>query len=339
MPDKPTVSGQDTPDSNEEPTRIAAINSWEVSSDGQKKPANVKGDFELSYAFSWDDLDSFEGISMNVDELPVFASESLPDPVPDPHLIAAWGLHNLIRFLHEGDIRARFTAIRMAEWLAANMMVWQERFYAWPTDSTEPFYGLPGKRLTAETHGLGISLLLRIAYLENDGRFDEAAARVVRIFFLPAESGGLAGRFPDGSLAFENFATTPPSLDLAGFLFAVYALHDYSTYFDDHAIRSLYFSSRSSLKANLEKYDLGHWILRDLHPSRRYATPQQITIITRLLSGLARLTEDEYFAEIAEKWQAYPQDRTARLKFRLHRLIERVRFRFFPKKYHLPTRK
>ncbi len=339
MPEKPPAPNTDSPDSSLESARIAAVNSWEISSDEHKQPANVKGDFELAYAFTWDGLDTFEGLSLNDDELPVIASEEAPDPSPDPLLIAAWGLHNLILFLHEGDIRARFTAIRMAEWLATNMVVWQNSFYAWPTDTTEPFFDLPGKRLTAEAHGLGLSLLLRVAYLENDGRFDEAAARIVRIFFLPAENGGLAGRFPDGSLAFENYATKPPSLDLIGFLFAVHALHDYSTYFDDHAIRSLYFSSRSSLKANLEQYDTGFWILRDLHPSRRLATPQQISIISRLLHGLGHLTEDEYFSEIADHWQAYPEQKKSRFSYRWHRLLEKIRFRFFRKKYHLPARK
>ncbi|MFQ5633099.1 MAG: D-glucuronyl C5-epimerase family protein, partial [bacterium] len=134
-------------------------------------------------------------------------------------------------------------------------------------------------------------------------------------------------------LAFEEFPTSEPSLPLFGHLYSLIALKEYVQYFEDNDVLTILRGGLRGLKENLPKYDLGKWLIFDLHPSKRCASPGAILKNCTLLKILATLTEDDDYAAVAQKWFTYTESPTCKRYYFFRKLWGKIRLRVSAKKY------
>ena len=294
----------DQPDYSEKsaPLPQTITNSWEAFDESEKKPATIKGDLVIKYPFDWGD-DFFAAVEFDDREIPFANRPGLQKKCYDPTLIAAYGLHNHNKFLQDGDILRRYTALRMADWLQANLQDWRELFFAWPLEYNEPFYGIEQPWVSCQTQGLAISLLLRVAFFNNDAAYEETALKAAKLFFVTSDAGGLVSRFDDGGLAFECFPGDKQALPLIGNIFAIIGVFELAHYFKDRNQETVFNSAVTGLVNNIEKYNHKKWLLRDLHPSKRVATRDEVATIVDLLHIIGKLSEDTTLSNWADRWQ------------------------------------
>jgi heparosan-N-sulfate-glucuronate 5-epimerase len=173
--------------------------------------------------------------------------------------------------------------------------------------------------------GEAISLLLRMSQMGDSKTYEAAAQRAVRAFIHSVSAGGVVQAFPDGAPAFEEYPTSPRSLVLNGFLFALLGLRDYGLYFGDAPSQKLFELCIAGLKKNLLRYDTGFWSLYDLHPTRRLASAKYVRIHVQLLQIFADITGDEFFAQVAKRWSAYLDKSSCRARFAVAKVFEKIR--------------
>ncbi|KAA3612587.1 MAG: hypothetical protein DWQ05_18210 [Calditrichaeota bacterium] len=276
-------------------------NSWRTSNEQEKKPATIKGDFSVKYPFQWDER-FFSDIKFDDREIPYATRPGLKKPCYDPTLIAAYGLYNHNQFLIDGEIMRRYTALRMADWLQGNIQEWQGLFFAWPIEYDEPFYQISEPWISCQTQGLAISLLLRVAFLNNDARYEETVQKAAKLFFVSQEAGGFVSRFEDGGLAFETFTGKNQTLPLIGNLFAIIGVYELAHYFQDRNQETVFNSAITGIQNNLDRYQNNNWIFKDLHPSRRVATREEVAVMAELLNLVSKLCDDETLALRGKSW-------------------------------------
>lgn len=296
MSDQPDYSGKSPSVSG------TLTNSWQAFSECEKKPATIKGDLAIKYPYDWGD-EFFADLIFDDREIPFANRPGLQKECYDPTLISAYGLYNHNKFLQDGDILRRYTALRMADWLQANLQEWGELFYAWPLEYNEPFYDISQPWVSCQTQGLAISLLLRVAFFNNDAGYEETALKAVKLFFVSSDAGGLVSRFEDGGLAFESFPGKNQALPLIGNIFAIVGIFELAHYFKDRNQETVFNSAVTGLVNNIERYNNKKWLLKDLHPSRRVATKSEVATIVDLLHILGKLSEDKTLVNWADRWQ------------------------------------
>ncbi len=301
-------------------------NSWQVFNEYEKKPATIKGDISIKYPFDWWD-DFFAEIEFDDREIPFANRPGLDKKYYDPTLIAAYGLYNHNQFLLNGDILRRYTALRMADWLQANLQDWCELFFAWPLEYDEPFYGISQPWVSCQTQGLAISLLLRVAFFNNDASYEETALKAAKLFFVSCDAGGFVSRFKDGGLVFESFPGKEQALPLMGNIFAIIGIYELAHYFKDRNQETVFNSAVTGLVNNIEGYSFKKWLLKDLHPSKRVAGKTEVATIVKLLNILAKLSEDTILSNRAKCWQENYATHISALRYFFRTRWDDFRFR------------
>jgi hypothetical protein len=280
---------------------------------------------KLAYPFQFEATEDFSDYRRDQRGIPMVYYAHLQRWVYNPITIAQFGLHHLSVFDRTGDTQAAFVAQTMADWLVENQENWKGNIGAWVFHYDLPFYGPTSPWISGMAQGQAISLLLRLSLLGSSSAYEEASRRAVRAFFLPVARGGVAQNFPDGAIAFEEYPTVERSLVLNGFLFALLGLYEYATYFRDVQAQELFENCVLGLKKNLARYDTSFWNLYDLHRSRRLASPDYVRIHVQLLNIFAELSQEEYFAEMAQRWQSYLDNFRCRMRFYAGKGVEKIR--------------
>lgn len=306
-------------------------NSWPPLNDNNKKPATIKGDFSAKYPYRWTDK-FFEELQFDEQEIPYSNMPGLTRLAYDPTLIAAYGLHNHNQFLLDGEIRRRYTALHMADWLVGNLQEWQGLFFAWPIDYNEPFYQISPPWISCQTQGLAISLLLRVAFLNNDASYEDTVHKAAKLFFVTQDKGGLVSRFEDGGLAFETFPGKVPTLNFVGNLFAIIGIYELAHYFQSRTHETIFSSAINSLINNLNRYEHAPFLLKDLHPSQRIASKFEVDTITNLLFVLGKLCEEDELLAFAKKWQTNYTNNMHAMRYLINTKWDAFRFRNVYKK-------
>jgi hypothetical protein len=116
-------------------------------------------------------------------------------------------------------------------------------------------------------------------------------------------------------------------------LYSLISLSEYVKYFDDYDVQTMLRGGLRGLKKNLPKYDLGKWLLYDLHPSRRLASPGEIGKNCILLKILSGLTEDKKYATLAQNWFKYTETSACKRYYFFHKLWGNLRLRLRAEKY------
>jgi len=248
--------------------------------------------------------------------------------VYNPITIAQFGLTQLSRYAMNQEQEAATAARTMAGWFVENLEDWKNGIGAWVYRFDLPFYGPTAPWISAMAQGQGISLLLRVHQLFPHAAFEAASHRAVQAFYHDLKTGGVARTFPDGHAAFEEYTTTAPSLVLNGMLFALLGLHDYASHFADRTAAQCFAQGLAGVKANLWRYDTGYWNFYDLHRSRRLTSPDYIRIHVQLLRLFAQITQDDFFAQIAQRWETYLHSKVCRAHYVAVKCVEKVRLFF-----------
>lgn len=226
----------------------------------------------------------------------------------NPIAIAQYGLGNFNLFVQTGDERRLTRALTAAHWLVAHLEVngrgvpvWHHHFdWEYRTRLRAPWY-------SALAQGQGISLLVRAFQATGKTAYADAAARAMRTFHLDVREGGVCVHDGRGDVWFEEYLVDPPSHILNGFLWAAWGVYDYALLTDDAAARALFASAVGTVLVNLDRYDTGYWSLYELSPTwlPMLASPFYHRLHIVQLRVMHRLTGQERFLEVAQRWQGY----------------------------------
>ncbi len=235
----------------------------------------------------------------------------------NPIAIAQWGLgnHCLHRQTRNPEYERRFQAA--AEWLcshlvqnASGLWVWNHHFdWEYRERLRAPWY-------SALAQGQGISLLVRAHREIGDERYLDAARRAFETFLKPADEGGVTFIDCDGDTWFEEYIVSPPTHILNGFIWAMWGVYDFQLATDSPVAKDLFTKSTCTLKKNLSQYDLGFWSLYEQSGTwlPMIASPFYHCLHIVQLRIMHILTGEQKFADYAEKWQRYANNRAWRMR-------------------------
>ena len=239
----------------------------------------------------------------------------------NPIAIAQYGLGNYNLFRRSADPERRRKFFVAADWLCSHLeqnphglAVWNHHFN-WEYRDTlrAPWY-------SALAQGQGISLLMR-AHKESRQESEaaaylNAAQRALACFHVAMQDGGVAFTDESGDLWFEEYIVSPPTHILNGFIWAAWGIYDYFLAAKDASAQQLFSRAVRTLLHNLDRYDLGFWSLYEQSGTRlpMVASPfyHQLHIVQ--LRVMHRLTGEEAFARVADRWESYTRSRSKRTR-------------------------
>jgi heparosan-N-sulfate-glucuronate 5-epimerase len=235
----------------------------------------------------------------------------------NPIAIAQFGLGNYNLWRRTADPERRKKFFLIADWLAAHLepnahglAVWNHHFNWEYRDTLKaPWY-------SALAQGQGISLLVRAHKESGDARYLDAARQAFASFQQPIDKGGVAFTDESGDLWFEEYIVSPPTHILNGFIWALWGVYDYFLATRDSSAQELFSRGVRTLLHNLDRYDLGFWSLYEQSGTRLPMVASrfyhQLHIVQ--LRVMHRLTGEEAFARVADRWENYARSRTKRTR-------------------------
>ena len=235
----------------------------------------------------------------------------------NPIAIAQYGLGNYNLWCQTANLERKTKFLRVTDWLASNLepnqkgiAVWNHRFN-WEYRETlkAPWY-------SALAQGQGISLLVRAHKESGEARYLHAAGDAFVSFQRSIGDGGVAFIDQSGDLWFEEYIVSPPTHILNGFIWALWGVYDYWLATNENTARELFARGVRTLLHNLERYDTGFWSLYEQSGTRLPMLAS--TFYHRLhvvqLRVMHRLTGEENFARVADRWQSYAESRMNRAR-------------------------
>jgi hypothetical protein len=235
----------------------------------------------------------------------------------NPIAIAQYGLGNYNLFRHTADAQRRRKFLLIADWLcthleqnAHGLAVWNHHFNWEYRDTLKaPWY-------SALAQGQGISVLVRAHKESGDQRYLDAARRALAVFNRSTAEGGVAFTDDRGDLWFEEYIVSPPTHILNGFIWAAWGVYDYFLATKDNSAQELFSRAVKTMLHNLDRYDLGFWSLYEQSGTRlpMVASPfyHQLHIVQ--LRIMHRLTGENRFTEVADRWESYTRNRANRTR-------------------------
>jgi len=235
----------------------------------------------------------------------------------NPIAIAQWGLGNYNLFCHTQSEERRKRFLAASDWLRGHLeqnssgfWVWNHHFdWEYRSQLKAPWY-------SALAQGQGISLLLR-AYRETGvDAYLEAAERAFKSFLKPTVEGGVTFTDERGDLWFEEYIVSPPTHILNGFIWAAWGVYDYFLATESAVAGNLFAQAALTLRANLDRYDLGFWSLYEQSGTLlpMVASPFYHRLHIVQLRVMHRISGDQIFARYADKWEAYARSRAKRTR-------------------------
>jgi heparosan-N-sulfate-glucuronate 5-epimerase len=233
----------------------------------------------------------------------------------NPIAIAQYGLGNYNLFRRARDPQRRKRFFLVADWLCSRLesnprglAVWNHHF-DWEYRDTlkAPWY-------SALAQGQGISVLTRAHQESGEIRYLVAAQHALASFYQPVNAGGIAFTDESDDLWFEEYIVSPPTHILNGFIWASWGVYDYFLLTRDQSARDLFSRAVQTLLHNLDRYDLGFWSLYEQSGTRlpmvASAFYHRLHIVQ--LRIMHRITREDLFASVADRWERYAQSRTNR---------------------------
>jgi hypothetical protein len=240
----------------------------------------------------------------------------------NPIAIAQYGLGNYNLWKQTSDASRRTKFFSIADWLASHLeanthglQVWNHHFNWEYRDTLKaPWY-------SALAQGQGVSVLVRAHKESGEPRYIDAARQAFAAFQLPIDQGGVAFTDSSGDLWFEEYIVSPPTHILNGFIWALWGVHDYYLATLHPAAQDLFSRGIRTLLHNLERYDLGFWSLYEQSGTRlpmvASAFYHRLHIVQ--LRVMHRLTGEEKFAQVADRWDRYTQSSKNLIRARLYK--------------------
>ena len=180
----------------------------------------------------------------------------------NPIAIAQWGLGNYNLFCRTQNDEQKKKFLTASDWLceqqeknSSGIWVWNHHFdWEYRSPLKAPWH-------SALAQGQGISLLVRAYRSTGAVAYFEAAERAFASFLKSTHEGGVAFTDERGNLWFEEYIVSPPTHILNGFIWAAWGVYDYFLITRSQSARNLFEQAVLTLRANLDRYDLGFWSL------------------------------------------------------------------------------
>ena len=235
----------------------------------------------------------------------------------NPIAIAQWGLANYNWFCETGDEARWRKTLKAADWLAANLernshglWVWNHHFDWDYRDALKaPWY-------SGLAQGQGVSLLLRAHDRSEDEKYLRAAEKAFVALTKPIAEGGVLLEDEEKNLWIEEYPVDPPTHILNGFMWALWGVFDYWLARADAPAKEIVDRGIETLMHNLDRFDTGYWSLYEQSGTRlkMLASPfyHQLQIVQ--LRVMAKLTGDDRFAAVADRWEGYARHRGNRTR-------------------------
>jgi hypothetical protein len=237
-----------------------------------------------------------------------FRAKTTAESASKPELLVPAGLAQLALGWWErhlaGDPQARERFLSTCDQLAAR----GERHdgeLLWSYDMPLPKYGLGPHWHSALAQAQAASVFVRARLESGADRFGELATAALAPL-LPGSRTGLLASTAAGPVP-EEAPSSPPSLILNGWIYALWGLWDVATGLRDDAAKQLYDESLACLVATLPRYDVGWWSRYSLYPHRLpdLAKPFYHRLHVDQLAALHRLTGIDAFAAMSKRFDRY----------------------------------
>lgn len=230
----------------------------------------------------------------------------------NPTLIAAEGLAAHASFYFDGSNKSETLFRSTSSWLIDNIQVRStsnDRFGVWlynyPWKSIPGYYCEP-PWASSLAQGLGISLLLRFAYIFQSSRAYKVANLAFRSFFYTLEQGGVISLSSDGLPIPEEYACAKRGTPLNGWIFSILGIYEYAKFTGDIDAWSCYKSFIKSLASKIRKYDrriaFVHWTRYD-NKARPVADRRYHRTHVSQCEVLFSITHNVEFARLYKEWQ------------------------------------
>jgi glycosyltransferase involved in cell wall biosynthesis len=171
----------------------------------------------------------------------------------------------------------------------------------WPYEMAVPKYGLRPPWFSAMAQGQIASVFVRAA--SRDEQATETALRALRPLLDRSEP--FVVETTSGPVL-EEAPTSPPSLVLNGWIYALWGVFDVALGLGSEEAASLFDESIESLQATLDQYDTGWWSRYSLWANGRdLAKPFYHRIHVVQLEALHALTGVDEFRAVATRWREY----------------------------------
>ncbi len=130
------------------------------------------------------------------------------------------------------------------------------------------------------------------------------------------KDGGVAFTDESGDLWFEEYIVSPPTHILNGFIWASWGIYDYFLATKDASAQELFSRAVRTMLHNLDRYDLGFWSRYEQSGTRlpMVASPFYHQLHILQLRVMHRLTGDDKFARVADRWESYAHSRANRTR-------------------------
>ncbi|HEX8814003.1 MAG TPA: D-glucuronyl C5-epimerase family protein [Terriglobales bacterium] len=235
----------------------------------------------------------------------------------NPIAVAQWGLGNFNFFARNGGNEPKKSLLAASDWLARHLeensqgiSVWNHHFdWEYRALLRAPWY-------SALAQGQGISLLLRAHAVTGAEPYRAAAARAFEAFLHSVDKGGVAFTDSAGNLWFEEYIVNPPTHVLNGFIWAAWGVFDYFLATGSPVACDLFDAAVITLRASLDHYDLGFWSLYEQSDTwlPMLASPFYHRLHIAQLRVMHRMTGDDIFGGVADRWQSYLGRRSNRTR-------------------------
>lgn len=226
----------------------------------------------------------------------------------NPIAVAQWGLGNYNLFVREGSEERKKKFLAASDWLCSHLAqnspgvwVWRHHFdWEYRSLLRAPWY-------SALAQGQGISLLVRAHLTTGAEPYLRAAARAFAAFFEPLDRGGVTFTDSTGNVWFEEYIVNPPTHILNGFIWASWGVYDYFLATGSPVAHALFDAATATLRANLDRYDLGFWSLYEQSGTwlPMVASPFYHRLHIAQLRVMHGMIGDQTFARVADRWESY----------------------------------
>lgn len=166
-------------------------------------------------------------------------------------------------------------------------------------------YHTPPPRISCLSQAQAASVLVRRHLLDGDELYARLAMRATRPLLGDAAPTVVA-RLAAGA-ALEEAPSSPPSLILNGWIYALWGLRDVAVALGDPEARTMLEHSTDCLTTTLDRYDVGWWSRYSLYPHRLpdLAKPFYHRLHVDQLEVMHRLTSNSVFEQTADRWRRY----------------------------------
>lgn len=245
----------------------------------------------------------------------------------NPVAIAQYGLGHFNLYLQNREQVNLNCAKQQADWLVKNLetnargvKVWLHHFdWTYKDLLRKPWY-------SALSQGNGISLLVRVYNEAKDEKYLNAAKEAFKALQIEIRNGGVKFIDWEGNVWIEEYIMENPTHVLNGFIWALWGVWDYYLTTKDESALQLFNECLKTMTRILPRYDAGFWSLYDL--SKQAMKMVASDFYHRLhiveLKIMHRLTGVPIFAEYAEKFQSYYDNKNFKRLAKIYKSVFKI---------------